>query len=98
MAQWTIDGIDLYWSPLARLAKVGFCSDGEDFMVDFERLLQDFCLSLACLRGKRRRKEEGWKLRDRDLSFCPFEYGRLEVGDVKRRLLGFLCFGLRPCS
>lgn len=35
----------------------GFCSDGEGFIYDFERLLQDFCLSLACLRGKKKKKK-----------------------------------------
>lgn len=37
----------------------GFCPDGEGFIYDFERLLQDFCLSLACLRGKEEEEKKG---------------------------------------
>lgn len=72
---------------VARPAKVGFCSDGEGFIFDFERLLQSFCLSLTCLRRKRRRRREaGWRLWEWeiDLSLCPFEYGRLEGGDDEK--------------
>lgn len=73
-----INGMGLYWSSLALPAMKGFSSDGAGFIHDFERLLHAFCLSLACLTGKRRRGEEGWRLWeriDRNMWLCPIETG-----------------------